>query len=142
VKRWLPRLLLLVVTGCVALLVWLWFSLLSPWGYVPPAGLTQNAQGDAHLVFAYGTLRHPAVRWLVIGRVTPAQPATLPGSRKQGLNLVPQADAQTRGEIFVVDADELRRLDRYERLGVRYQRSRVRLASGMTAWAYQRLKDN
>ncbi|MCF8055522.1 MAG: gamma-glutamylcyclotransferase [Desulfocapsa sp.] len=93
-------------------------------------------------VFTYGTLRQPAVRWLVIGRLTPAQPATLPDFRKQGLNLVPETGAHTPGEVFVVDAEALRRLDRYERLGVQYQRSRLILASGATAWVYRRLDND
>lgn len=131
-----------VGAGAVVLIGWLWFSLLSPWGYAPPPGMPPIEQWTMHQVFAYGTLRQPVVRWLVIGRSTPAQPATLPDFRKQGLNLVPQAGAHTPGVIFVVEAHELRRLDRYERLGVRYQRSRLTLASGATAWVYLRLDND
>jgi hypothetical protein len=69
------------------------------------------------------------------------QPATLPGFRKQGRNVLPQSGALTRGVVFTVSADELRRLDRYERLGVRYQRRRLPLVSGTAAWVYLRLDD-
>jgi len=93
-------------------------------------------------VFAYGTLRQPLLRWLVIGRGVATHAATLPGFRQRGRNIVAQSGALTRGEVFTVDADELRRLDRYERLGIRYRRSRQQLTSGTSAWVYQRLDDN
>lgn len=131
-----------VGAGIVVLIAWMWFSLLSPWGYAPPAHLQPIEQGTTHQVFVYGTLRQPLVRWLVIGRSPSAQPATLPGFRKQGLNLIPESGARAPGEVFVVDADELRRLDRYERLGIRYQRSSLTLASGATAWVYHRLDND
>lgn len=138
VRRWLPRLLLATGTGAALLVVWLWFTLLSPWGYAPPQDLPPIEQQQTHRVFAYGTLRYQGVRWLVTGRSTPAKSATLHGFRKEGLDLVPQAGARTHGKVFEVDAETLRRLDRYERLGVRYQRSRLTLDSGATAWVYRR----
>ncbi len=141
-RRWLPSIAIAVGMGVVVLIAWLWFSLFSPWGYVPPPGLSPIESGTVHRVFAYGTLREPVVRWLVIGRSPPAQPATLPGFEKQGLGLVPRPRARTPGEVFVVDAEELRRIDRYERLGIRYQRSMLTLESGQKAWVYQRLDDN
>lgn len=142
VKRWLLRLSMAVGSGFVVLIAWLWFSLFSPWGYVLPPGLPPVEPATLHRVFTYGTLRVPVVRWLVIGRSPPVQPATLPDFRKQGLNLIPQAGAHTPGEVFWVDADELRRIDRYERLGLRYQRSMLTLESGETAWVYTRLDTN
>jgi len=141
VKQWLSRLLLTIGAIAVALSAWLWFSMLSPWGYDPPPGLPPIAENEMHRVFAYGTLRQPLVRWLVIGRRAPTQSATLPDFHKQGLDVVPQAGAYTQGDVFVVDAEELQRLDRYERLGVRYQRSRLLLLSGNPAWVYQRLEE-
>ena len=129
-------------TGILVLLAWLWFSLFSPWGYAPPPGLPPIAQDETHQVFAYGTLRQPLVRWLVLGRRVATHEAALPGFRQRGRNVVAQAGALTRGEVFTVDADELRRLDRYERLGIRYRRSRQQLTSGTSAWVYQRLDDN
>lgn len=141
-RRWLSRLLLVAGAGSVLLIAWMWFSLLSAWGYVPPPGLPPIEHGQTHRVFAYGTLRYPSVRWLVSGRSIPSKSATLHGFRKQGLDLVPQAGAQTRGVVFEVDAETLRRLDRYERLGVRYQRSKFTLDSGAPAWVYLRLESD
>jgi gamma-glutamylcyclotransferase (GGCT)/AIG2-like uncharacterized protein YtfP len=118
----------------------LWMRVISPWGYTPPPDLAPIAAGVPHRVFAYGTLRRPVVRWLVIGRHAPTEPAALAGYLRQGLDIVPQAGARTAGEVFVVDADELRRLDRYERLGVRYERLAVTLEDGSTAWVYRLLE--
>jgi len=133
---------MVVGAGIAMLVAWLWLIFFSPWGYSPPADLQPIKEGTIHQVFVYGTLRQPVVRWLVIGRATPASSATLPNFRKQGLNLIPQPNAQTPGDVLVVDAEELRRLDRYERLGVRYERRMLTLEEGMTAWVYTRLSDN
>ena len=141
-KHWRRNILLTVIAGMLVLLAWLWFSLFSPWGYAPPPGLPPIAQDETHQVFAYGTLRQPLLRWLVIGRGVATHAATLPGFRQRGRNIVAQSGALTRGEVFTVDADELRRLDRYERLGIRYRRSRQQLTSGTSAWVYQRLDDD
>lgn len=140
-SQWPKRVLLTASTGILVLLIWLWFSLFSPWGYAPPPGMPPIAQDETHQVFAYGTLRQPLVRWLVVGRRVATQAATLPGFRQRGRNVVAQAGALTHGELFTVAADELRRLDRYERLGIRYLRSSQQLASGASAWVYQRLDD-
>ena len=141
-KHWLRNILLTASAGTAVLLASLWFSLFSPWGYSPPPGLPPIAQDETHQVFAYGTLRQPLLRWLVVGRGVATIEATLPGFRQQGRNVVAQAGALTRGEMFTVDADELRRLDRYERLGIRYRRNRQQLTSGASAWVYQRLDDD
>lgn len=140
--RWVSRLLLATGLGLLALAVWLWFSFFSPWGYDPPADLQPIKQGTTHQVFVYGTLRQPFVRRLVIGRPTATRAATLPGFSRQGLNLRPRAGSAVSGEVFNVDADELARLDRYERLGVRYERKIKTLESGETAWVYTRLSDH
>lgn len=140
-KRWLLTSSLTVSAAALIVGAWLWFSLLSPWGYAPPAGLPPIAQQEEYRVFAYGTLRQPLVRRLVIGRRVAALPAILPDYRKQGLNLTPQPGVDTQGVMFVVSADELQRLDRYERLGIRYRRSRVELLSGTKAWVYFRMEE-
>ena len=116
-----------------------WHLMLSPWGYEPPAGLAPIEEGVPHRVFAFGTLRNPLVRGLVIGRHAPTQAAVLPGHAKVGLDVRPQPGAQTAGEVFVVEAGELRRLDRYERLGLRYERVELELEDGGPAWVYRRL---
>jgi len=138
-KHWLRNLALAISAGTLALLLWLWWTLFSPWGYAPPEDLPPVAA--VQQVFAYGTLRQPLVRWLVIGRLPEVRSAMLPGFRRQGRNVLPQPGAQTRGVVFSVSAQELRRLDRYERLGMRYQRRRLQLASGRSAWVYLRIDD-
>ena len=40
-----------------------------------------------------------------------------------------------------MDADELSRLDRYERLGIRYERRTITLDDGTRAWVYLRLTE-
>lgn len=130
-----------LLTGGVLTLAtigYLWLVLLSPWGYQPPEDLPVIDETRSHRVFVYGTLRYGIVRALVIGRTGDPQPAILPGFEKQGLDIEPRADARTEGLVFEVDADELRRLDRYERLGIRYDRIRSTLADGTQAWVYRR----
>ncbi|MBU1187444.1 MAG: gamma-glutamylcyclotransferase [Gammaproteobacteria bacterium] len=141
-KHKLRKLTINVATITLALLLWLWWTLFSPWGYAPPADLPPMDAAVQQQVFAYGTLRQPLLRWLVIGRLPEVQPAVLPGFRKQGRNVLPQPGAMTRGVVFAVSAGELRRLDRYERLGVRYQRRQLPLASGRSAWMYLRIEDD
>jgi gamma-glutamylcyclotransferase (GGCT)/AIG2-like uncharacterized protein YtfP len=140
-QRVLRRTALVLAVAAALLAGWLWVVLLSPWGYTPPAGLAAIDEGVPHRVFAHGTLRRPLVRRLVIGRHVPAEPAVLPGYRRQGLDVLPQPGARTAGEVFVVDAAELRRLDRYERLGLRYERVERPLDGGGAAWVYRRLPD-
>lgn len=124
--------------GAVLLTGWLWFALLSPFGYAPPPGLAAIEEGVPHRVFAYGTLRNAVIRWLVIGRHAPTRPAALRDYRREGLDVRAQAGARTEGAVFIVDAEELRRLDRFERLGVRYERVEMRLDDGGPAWVYRR----
>lgn len=131
---------LLLLIGILTLVVpaYLWFTLLSPWGYTPPPGLMPVAAGE-HRVFVYGTLRHALVRWIVIGRSPQTRSATLPGYRKEGLDLEVDTSSRVSGNLFQVSADELKRLDRYERLGIRYRRVEIELADGSKAWVYRRI---
>lgn len=121
----------------LALAGWLWLSLLSPWTYDRPEHLTPVQQGP-HRVFVYGTLTHAPVRWLVYGRTGDPEPAVLKGYRRDALDLQEAPQGRVEGLVLTVDADELARLDRYERLGIRYDRVRVRLADGQRVWAYRR----
>ncbi|MBR0567981.1 gamma-glutamylcyclotransferase [Azoarcus sp. L1K30] len=118
----------------------LWYLLLSPYGYAPPPGLAQIDTTHAHRVFAYGTLRYRPVRWLVIGDATIPRMARLSGFRADGLNVVADAAARVDGVVFEVTAAGLKALDRYERLGIRYERVEMTLDDGETAWVYRRLK--
>nr|WP_298415135.1 gamma-glutamylcyclotransferase [uncultured Halomonas sp.] len=130
-----------LITSFVALsvvLFYLWFVLLSPYGYEAPQDSPSITEGE-HQVFVYGTLRFGLVRWLVYDRWGNPQKATLPGFRREELDLKRANGAQVEGYLLEVDATELKRLDRYERLGIRYYRDRVTLSNGDHAWVYRRL---
>ncbi len=124
----------------LAIAAWLWFTMLSPFTYDRPDHLPEVDEGP-HSVFVYGTLRLPLVRWIVMGRAGESEPAALDGFRREGLDLVEAPGEQVAGEVIVVSADELERLDRYERLGIRYARVAKQLADGRSVWVYRRLAD-
>lgn len=67
--------------------------------------------------------------------------ATLEGYQRNGLDLSPKPDSHVHGLRLRVTADQLARLDRYERLGIRYERKEKQLADGKRAWVYQRLSN-
>jgi len=119
---------------------WLWHNLLSPWGYTAPAGLPAIDPDRQHRLFVYGTLTHGWVRWLATGEQIVSTPARLPGFRREGLDLVAEPTAVTHGELLEVSPTSLRRLDRYERLGIRYERTRLTLGDGREAWVYTRIE--
>lgn len=119
---------------------WLWLTMLSPFTYERPAHLDPIGEGP-HEVFVYGTLRVPPVRWIVIGDRVETRPAHLEDWRRSGLDLEPAPGKQVPGEVLTVTAEELARLDRYERLGIRYERVRLPLADGSEAWVYRRLPE-
>lgn len=127
-----------MAAGAAVLAFYGWLTLLSPFLYHPPQELAAIDSDRPHRVFAYGTLRQPLVRWLVVGDAVPAREAVLPGYTRQGLDISPREGGETEGVIFTVDASQLRRLDRYERLGIRYRRMEVVLEDGRRAWVYQR----
>jgi len=118
---------------------YLWFTLLSPFGYQPPENQVIMDGGQPHSLFVFGTLRQPWVRWLVMGRTGDTEPAVLEGYRKEALDITPATGSRVKGEVIEVDSRELARLDRYERLGVRYERTPMELADGQIAWVYRRL---
>lgn len=137
----LRYLLMTMVALPLAVAAWLWFTMLSPLTYDRPDHLPDVAEGP-HSVFVYGTLRLSPVRWIVMGRAGESKPAILEGFRREGLDLVEAPGERVAGEVIVVSADELEKLDRYERLGIRYARVPMRLADGRTAWVYRRLADD
>lgn len=126
-------------TALLVVVVSLWLTLLSPFGYTPPEGLPPIPDGETHEVFVYGTLRHPIVRRVVIGRRGDVRPAILVGFRRRWLNIEPASGGHVGGMILKVSSEELRRLDRYERLGIRYERVRRELRDGSNAWVYRRM---
>lgn len=141
--RYLQRALLGLLAVCLVAAGYLWLTLLSPWGYHPPEDLPAieaTMDGErGHQVFAYGTLTRPWVRRIVMGRAGPARPDALAGYRRDALDVIPDATGRTVGQVFEVSRRELARLDRYERLGIRYERELKSLESGELAWVYRRL---
>ncbi|MCG6657139.1 gamma-glutamylcyclotransferase [Halomonas campisalis] len=119
---------------------WLWWTMLSPFTYDRPEHLPAIDEGP-HEVFVYGTLRFAAVRWVVMGRASESEPALLEGFRREGLDLAEAPGERVDGQVIEVSSRELARLDRYERLGIRYERVRLELEDGREAWVYRRLAD-
>ena len=117
---------------------WIWLMWFSPFGYQPPAGMPAIEQ-TSHQVFVFGTLKSPWIRWLVMGRKGDVEPAELRGMRREKLTLVSDPEQSTHGYLIKVTAEELARLDHYERLGVRYERVKMQLVDGQEAWVYRRL---
>ncbi|WP_416140641.1 gamma-glutamylcyclotransferase family protein [Halomonas sp. HK25] len=124
----------------LAVAAWLWFTLLSPFTYDRPDHLAPIEAGP-HEVFVYGTLRSALVRWVVTGRAGDSRPAVLEDFRRTALDLEESPGERVEGEVITVSAEELARLDRYERLGIRYERVRLTLADGSAAWVYRRLPE-
>ncbi|WP_299200155.1 gamma-glutamylcyclotransferase family protein [uncultured Amphritea sp.] len=127
-------------TFIVVAVSYLWLTFASPFLYNPPDNLPVIEEGVTYPVFVYGTLTKPWVRWLVIGRGGDFELAELPGFRKDKLDIRPDAGAVINGQVIIVSADEFRALDRYERLGIRYERVEVTLQDGRSAWVYRLLK--
>ncbi len=119
---------------------WLWLTMLSPFTYDRPDHLAPVEAGP-HEVFVYGTLRSRLVRWVVTGRAGESRPVTLEDFRRTALDLEEAPGEHVEGEVITVSAEELRRLDRYERLGIRYERVRLTLTDGTKAWVYRRLPE-
>jgi gamma-glutamylcyclotransferase (GGCT)/AIG2-like uncharacterized protein YtfP len=111
-------------------------------GYNPTVELPVIDDNATYSVFVYGTLKQPWVRWLVMGRAGESKPARLPGFKKKELDLKPAMGAITQGQVVTVNADELRALDRYERLGIRYKRTELTLKNGESAWVYRLMDRN
>ncbi|HMB16071.1 MAG TPA: gamma-glutamylcyclotransferase family protein [Pelovirga sp.] len=120
---------------------WGWWTFVSPLNYSPPSSTVVEAGAGEQRVFAYGTLCNPLVRLLITRELTDPTLAHLPGYRKQGLDIIKVDSATTAGMVFSVTPQGLRRLDRYERVGERYQRLQLTLADGKPAWVYQRLQE-
>ena len=118
-----------------------WYLMLSPQGHTLPPDPEGFYLQDEHAIFAYGTLTSPLLRWVVLGEAVPAENAVLQGYRRDGLNLVASAGEQVTGDYFEVSGSQLRRLDRYERLGSRYSRTQHQLLDGREAWVYRRMEE-
>ncbi|WP_290612853.1 gamma-glutamylcyclotransferase family protein [Arsukibacterium sp. UBA3155] len=136
-KKSVVRTMLALSALFMILAGYLWLTFASPYGYHPRGELPAIDDNARYSVFVYGTLKQPWVRYLVMGRAGTGNPATLPGYQKEALNITPAPGAVTKGLVITVSGTELRALDRYERLGVRYERVELPLESGETVWVYQ-----
>ncbi len=93
-------------------------------------------------LFVYGTLQLPEIQLLVLGRALPGTPDVLDDYEKTTITLEsntypiirPKAGTSITGQVLTVTADDLPKLDLYETAA--YQRVRVTLRSGLTAWVY------
>lgn len=137
---WFKRLLVASGLGLISVAGWLWLTMLSPWFYDRPDTLPAIEQRTHH-VFVYGTLRYAPIRLIVMGSFGAPEEAVLDGYRRNGLDLTQQPNSQVKGLRLSVDATELARLDRYERLGIRYERVKKTLSDGSSAWVYLRLPE-
>lgn len=137
---WFKRLVIISGVGLLGVAGWLWLTMLSPWFYERPEGLARIEQ-RSHQVFVYGTLRYAPVRLVVMGSFGDPEKAILKGYQRDGLDLSLQSGSYVEGLLLHVSADELARLDRYERLGIRYERVAITLDDGTRAWVYLRLSE-
>lgn len=137
-KVWLKRFFVVAGVGMLSLAGWLWLTMLSPWFYERPNDLAEIEQRP-HQVFVYGTLRYAPIRLIVMGSLGDPKQAVLEGYERSGLDLSADAGSRVEGLLLRVDPAELARLDRYERLGIRYKRREITLSDGTRAWVYQRL---
>lgn len=135
---WMKRLIISGLLLVIGVAGWLWLTMLSPWFYERPSDLPA-IEARTHYVFVYGTLRYAPVRWIVMGTSGSPKAALLEGFERQGLDLAPSGDSHVEGLLLKVTPAQLSRLDRYERLGVRYERVQQTLSDGSSAWVYLRL---
>lgn len=137
---WVKKAISIAGLLLLAVATWLWLTMLSPWLYSPPDDV-QPVEQRTHQLFVYGTLRYEAIRWIVLGVSGKPKAAVLKGYQREGLNITPQPESQVEGLKLTVTHQELARIDRYERLGVRYERVEKQLADGSSAWVYVRLPE-
>ena len=135
---WLKRFMIASGAALLGVAGWLWLTMLSPWFYDRPNDLP-DIQQRTHYVFVYGTLRYAPIRLVVMGTLGAPEEAVLDGYQRNGLDLSAQPESYVEGLLLRVNADQLGRLDRYERLGVRYERVAKTLDDGTQAWVYLRL---
>ncbi|WP_367917042.1 gamma-glutamylcyclotransferase family protein [Curtobacterium sp. VKM Ac-2861] len=142
-------LLHLGLTGLAGALVWTSTPAIAP----GPAERPIPGAGATHRVFSYGTLRQPLVQESLFGGHVPTTPDTLPGWRLDWVAITDPEVVRTSGSDLhpilrrgapddVVEGValtlgyewQLRAVDDYEVAD--YQRIRVELTSGLSAWVY------
>lgn len=92
-------------------------------------------------LFVYGTLMYVRFRKTAFGKAVTGMRATLRDHRRVEVPingepygaLIPQRGAVVHGLVFTLTERELKQCDKYE---ARYERRRVRLNTGDTAWTY------
>jgi gamma-glutamylcyclotransferase (GGCT)/AIG2-like uncharacterized protein YtfP len=97
-------------------------------------------------VFVYGTLRDKTTREQVIGRDSTSVSGQLPHHRHTRIHIdgkvypaiEPSENSLVGGEVIMVTADELARIDAYE--GNRYCREIRQLADGTAVFVYMKKK--
>lgn len=132
----------LTVLVAVALVLGLWVIVARAPVYLPTldTGAPPPPEGDAY-VFGFATLTNPVVRFVVIGRPVPAEPAGLRGWQRNRRDLRDAPDVVLQGVRFRVTPEEMVRLDRYERTGRRYRRDLMELEDGTEAWVYRLIEE-
>ena len=122
----------------VVLLVGLWVLIARAPVYLPRLDpqAPPPPQSDSY-VFGFATLTNPFVRFVVLGRHVPAEPAQLRGWQRHRRDLRDAPDTVLDGVRFRVSPEEMVRLDRYERTGRKYRRDLMVLEDGTQAWVYR-----
>jgi len=142
-------LLHLGLTGVAGALVWTSTPMNGP----KPIKRRAPLPGQTQRVFSYGTLRQPLVQESLFGGHVPTEPDSLPGWRLEWVTITDpevirtsgsdrhpilrrgSADDVVEGSVLALGYEwQLGAVDRYEVAD--YQRIRVTLASGWTAWVY------
>jgi hypothetical protein len=130
------KIILAAALSVVVLLSWLMVTRAPV--YLPrlDANAPPPPDGRAY-VFGFATLTNPLVRFVVLGRHVPAEPAALRGWQRHRRDLRDAPDMVLHGVRFRVTPSEMIRLDRYERTGRRYRRDLLELEDGTMAWVYR-----
>jgi gamma-glutamylcyclotransferase (GGCT)/AIG2-like uncharacterized protein YtfP len=130
-----------IVAFVLAALAGIYATQIQPGSLIPvdPIEIVVPEEPGPHRLFVYGTLRSPLVRFVVTGRVRSTETASLPGFRRVGRDIAYDPESQVEGLVVYVSTSELRRLDRYERTGQRYERVELVLDDGDPAWVYRML---
>ncbi len=93
-------------------------------------------------LFVYGTLKEPEIQKKIFGRAAQGTPDVLPEYTRTSLEIqgstypiaVPKEGAVIQGMVIEVGLDELKLIDEFET--TTYQRVKVTLKSGKTAWVF------
>ena len=128
----------LAVLSVLVLMLALWLVVTRAPFYLPrlDENVPDPLPGENH-VFGFATLTNPLVRFVVVGRHVPAEPARLRGWQRHRRDIQDAPDMVLGGVRFTVTEAELIRLDRYERTGRKYRRDLMVLEDGTSAWVYR-----